>query len=404
MSKVVRVQDGDYKIIVGSVITPGDIILDTNPTGDLGAQGKVIVTGDLEVRGNTIVVQTETLTIKDNIIEINKGETGEGVSTIGPTAGIRIDRGTEPDVSILWDENLESRYPTLGLDLPGTFKFIDNNGDLMPIATNSINTFGSDLSLISSGTGVITVSGTTDYEQRILDYNTLGVVYEIKSVKRLANVAEIELTSVHSFESGARVDIVCFFDASFSVVNISATVVNDSTISYPNSGPNLEITELEAGLGGTVRPTTLFDDDYIPNMRAVADYTKSEITSFVGKRVQEGDTRVQTNDSDTTGVSEITLTVDGIQRAFVNNNGLYVDSVNVFGSGISNYLTDNLQINSVLNIQNKLTDPDPDPGYVKLYSKTNPGSGDTGLYFVNTLGNNDELISKTKALLFSLIL
>jgi hypothetical protein len=33
-----------------------------------------------------------------------------------------------------------------------------------------------------------------------------------------------------------------------------------------------------------------------------------------------------------------------------------------------------------------------------------PGTGGTGLFFVNTEGTRDELISKTKALLYSLIL
>ena len=33
MTKVVRVRDSDYKIVVGSTGSPANIILDTNPTG-----------------------------------------------------------------------------------------------------------------------------------------------------------------------------------------------------------------------------------------------------------------------------------------------------------------------------------------------------------------------------------
>jgi len=84
MSKVVRVQDGDYKIVTQ---LNGTITLDT------GNQiGQVIVTGDLLVQGNTTTVESETMTVKDNIIYLNYGETGAGVS-LG-TAGISIERGS----------------------------------------------------------------------------------------------------------------------------------------------------------------------------------------------------------------------------------------------------------------------------------------------------------------------
>jgi hypothetical protein len=33
MSKIVRVQNGDYKIVVGAKNAPGTIYLDTNPMG-----------------------------------------------------------------------------------------------------------------------------------------------------------------------------------------------------------------------------------------------------------------------------------------------------------------------------------------------------------------------------------
>jgi hypothetical protein len=64
---------------------------------------------------------------------------------------------------------------------------------------------------------------------------------------------------------------------------------------------------------------------------------------------------------------------------------------------------DDILIKSVLNIANLETVPSTPVGYIKLYSSDTPGTGGTGLYFVNTEGTNDELISKTKAILYSLI-
>jgi hypothetical protein len=57
-----------------------------------------------------------------------------------------------------------------------------------------------------------------------------------------------------------------------------------------------------------------------------------------------------------------------------------------------------------LSIANRSGTPSTPIGYVKVFSRNNPGTGGTGLFFTNTVGTTDELISKTKALLYSLIL
>lgn len=403
MSKVVRVQDGDYKVVVGSSITPGNIILDTNPAGEFGTQGEVRITGDLIVLGNITAVQSETLTVNDNIIELNKGETGNGVSTLGTTSGIRVNRGTRPYVEFVWDESLLSRNPLTGVNTPGTFKFTTLSDQLIPIATNSINTDGGDLALISSGDGVITVTGTTDYEQRILDYANLNLLFDIISIQRQSNVAIIQVNGIHGLQNGIRVDVVCFPNSTLNTSSAFITVVNDTTISYTNNGPDIPLTALPLGTGGTVKPNAIIDDDRIPNMRAVADYATASLTSFISKKIQEQDTKVEISDNGTAD-SEIVFTVDSNSRAVINNTGLSVDNINIFGNIISNFLNDNLRVDSVLSLENKITDPIVTPGYVTLYSKSDPGNGGSGVYFVNTAGTDDELISKTRALLYSLIL
>jgi len=74
--KIVKVQSGDYKLVVGSVNpqtgipSAGNITFDTNPTGQVG-DGKVTIKGDLEVLGTTTTVNTETVTIEDNILDLN---------------------------------------------------------------------------------------------------------------------------------------------------------------------------------------------------------------------------------------------------------------------------------------------------------------------------------------------
>ena len=163
MSKFVHVPNGNYKIQVqqGSTIT-----FDTNPNGLDGSaaddqQGKVIVTGDLEVRGNQTFINSETMEVEDNIIVLNKGDSGPGV-TLG-TSGLQINRGpgTANDKYFVYDEALDVF----------AFRTADPSGGAsVGLRTNSISTGSGDLTInTGAGTGVITVTGTVNYEQNVTD-------------------------------------------------------------------------------------------------------------------------------------------------------------------------------------------------------------------------------------------
>jgi hypothetical protein len=390
MSKIVRVQGGDYRIVVGSQNVPGTIYLDTSPNSNRAfPQGDVVISGDLTVLGKSTIVQSETLTIKDNIIYINQGETGNGVSTLGTTAGIGIDRGNEPDVSFLWDESLD------------LFKFVDANDNFTPIATNSIRTSGGNLNLISEGTGIITVSGTVDYQDRVIDYDKLGIQFRITFVERINNIGIVYLLENHLLQTGDVVDITCGSNITFNGTFVQVLdIPTPTSFTYANIGLNVVVEPAN----GTVRLNPIKDDDIIPNIRAVADYTNFLLQAVSINKIQENDTKVEVRDLDTSGVSEIVFEVDGAQRAIINNGGLSVDNINIRNNAISNFSNDNLLINSVLSIANRTGTPSTPIGYVKVFSRNIPGTGGTGLFFTNTQSTTDELISKTKALLYSLIL
>lgn len=64
----------------------------------------IVLDGNLSVLGSTTSVESVNSTISDNVIFLNSGETGAGVVTLGSTAGITIDRGSLPDVTLRWNE------------------------------------------------------------------------------------------------------------------------------------------------------------------------------------------------------------------------------------------------------------------------------------------------------------
>ena len=147
MSKYLNVPNGNYKV---SVQTGGTIFLDTG-----FETGTVEISGNLLVKGDQTTVNTAQLDIEDNIITLNSGETGAGI-TLGDS-GIRINRGTLPDSFFKYDE-----------DVAG-FIAINESSQLISLATNEIDSRSQNL-LLNAGTSTVNVSPTVNYEQKVFTY------------------------------------------------------------------------------------------------------------------------------------------------------------------------------------------------------------------------------------------
>lgn len=65
--------------------------------------GNITIKGNVTQEGDTFISQAETVEINDNLLLINKGEVGAGVTK--GIAGIEIDRGTLPNYQIIFDES-----------------------------------------------------------------------------------------------------------------------------------------------------------------------------------------------------------------------------------------------------------------------------------------------------------
>ena len=163
MSKYVNVPTGNYSVIVQS---GGTITLDTGPQ-----VGDVTVTGNLTVQGSTTTVTSQNLDVKDNILTLNSGETGAGITL--DDSGLEMDRGTFVNALFTFNENIQWSDPVTDTTKTGGFVFKDANNALIGIRTNNINTGGGDLYLINSGTGTVSVTGTNNYENQVTDDDDL---------------------------------------------------------------------------------------------------------------------------------------------------------------------------------------------------------------------------------------
>ena len=154
MSQVLQT-NGNYTI---KTSLNGDIILNTGP-----AVGRVIITGDLVVQGDTTDVNVADLFVEDNVITLNTGETGNGVTK--GYAGIEVDRGTEDNASFVYNESTDAWQIVRGQN--GTYSFTESNLKLRQL--HFVDATGGDpiapeLTIVNAGLGALRLSGRTEYE------------------------------------------------------------------------------------------------------------------------------------------------------------------------------------------------------------------------------------------------
>lgn len=320
MSRVLKVSESDYRVQVRS---NGTITLDTGTN-----VGTVVVTGDLVVQGNYTTLNTANVTIEDNIILLNKGEQGSGV-TLG-TAGVQIQRSLNsssssyPDAQFLWSESL-THNDGAG-NVAGTFILQTANGTKSGLQVTTIANNGStDLIFdMKNSNGVLRVANSTNYYQRVTQDD------DIPNWKTITNY-------VAAYNGVAVVD----------------------RLYYP--------------------PTALFGQE---------------------------DTKIQAF------TTNIQFYVAQQTIATISPVGLSVNNINLLGDTITNTSANNLsltaindvvEVNAVLALSDRGTNPSVTAGKTKIYSSPTAGPGKSGLFFKN-VNTSDELVSKNRAVLLSILL
>ena len=315
---------------------------------ELDAPGGVVkINGDLNITGNSSSVSSQDLIVSDNIIILNDGEEGPGVS-LG-TSGIQISRGdSDTDARVFWYEGKSFLNPDTGLDQPGAFSFELGDGELVGIYTNSIQVAeNGNLFLINQGTGVVSVTGTTDYEKQIFAYTGNDISFNIATPDRLAAPA---------------------------------------------------------------------DDDILPNIKSVKDYVRSyhlyNYQSKISSPTPEGTTEVRLFDvaaGDPDSKAEIAI--NGTVVSSFEESVSYIYNLRFEGSTlINNDIAQPMTIQSnegtiivdgALNLVYNTEPAQPTTGTI-MYTSTEQDGG-TGIFFKTETGTHSELVSKDKALLYSLL-
>ena len=343
MSKYLNIPQGNYKVTVQE---GGTIILDP------GGLGSVVVTGNLSVQGATTYLETTDSVIEDNTIILNRGETGNGVTRDSGQAGIRIDRGNITDAQWLFVEDITwTDTANAGTIDQGAWSPRDPQDRVLGIETVSIVTPGTNLNLLGQYTGPggssipnpgkITVSGTGgNYHLRMSDDD------DIPNKRYVDDTIENYLSAnvPNRIEAGALGDALTSFR------------VFDSSVDTGVSRVELKLDNV------------------------LTQEWNSVYTDFYGIRIEQTDLGTEIK---TTSTSE---------------NDLILSAT---GTG-SVVVEDNLRIARIGHEGDDRLEPDAPTEGVTLYAD-NSNAGATGIYFANEDGQRDEVISRNRALVYSML-
>ena len=327
--------NGDYIIKTGD---GADIKLDTGP-----GIGNVRVTGNLVVEGDTLTVSAENLNVNDNIIVLNFGETGSGVTL--RYSGIQVDRGTSQPASLIFDENDDIWLFTIGSP-EGSLTYGSSKIRLKEIHTNSDTDTG-DLGFNVGANGVLKIlSSGGNYDLRVTsdddipnkkyvdDAIQLSPTYQIKSPGNAPEgdtrviIADVHVTPNIASEPGS---IAAFVDQT------GLTSFGESAVTVVVDG----------------QQSAQFFKDFVFIQQL--EFNSNEITNS------------NTN-----------------ENIYIRTQG-----------------TGKLQVNYGIQLETIAGTPAFVSGNSIIYSNA-PGLGDSGIFFTNS-SNTDELISRNKAFVLSML-
>lgn len=356
--------NGDYLIKTGE---GNDITLNTGP-----GVGRVLVTGNLVVEGDTLTVSAENLNVNDNIITLNYGESGAGVSLI--YSGIKIDRGTELPASFVYDESFDTFQIVTGAE--GAYGFTNSRIKTRYILTDP-DTDSGDLTVINQGVGVIKVTGTQDYEEQITDDDDIPN-------KKYVDDAIRDNPTFQVLDDNTRVIVTDKNEGFFSALNPAYPITapqNAGTSEryfFDNTGytTNNE-SAISVLVDGTLIAQFFNNRLEIGNLEIGGGDSQTEITTKEGITNEDIILRTQ-------GSGKVTINY-ALQLENIGVNPTYVSSAGLLHAGPVSIGTTGLYF-----VNDSLTDP------VTSVNPSNPTNNDTRY-------QRGELISKNKALLFSML-
>nr|BAR39874.1 hypothetical protein [uncultured Mediterranean phage uvMED] len=238
----VNVSVANLKTALASDLGGSATIGDANDTITFGED--VIVTGDLTVSGDTVTVNTATLSVEDPLIYMAKNQTGSASVDIGLIG----ERGDDTNVGIIFDEsaNVWSAITTADTGTTAGNVSISDYADFRAGTITSDDGFAGDL------TGDVT--GNADTSTKIASITNSNIV-QLTTSQTLTNKS-IDLGdntisgSVAEFNTALQSDSFCTLANTVTLTNktLTAPTLTTPALGTPASGVMTNVTGTAASL------------------------------------------------------------------------------------------------------------------------------------------------------------
>jgi len=157
---------------ITSLTTNGDITLTPNGTGQVAVSSGMTVTGDLTVNGTTTTIDSQTLVVEDPLIQLAKNNSGGDANTFDQ--GLFMNRGSDDNVSFMWDESADEFVAAITSGEDGTTAgnvTIDSYADFK---AKDIESSGGNFIGSAQGITTLTTSSTVIFDGGAFTFNEAG--------------------------------------------------------------------------------------------------------------------------------------------------------------------------------------------------------------------------------------
>ena len=282
-------------ITAGTALGGKAVILDASK--NISGINDLTVAGNLTVSGTTTTIDTTNLQIEDNIILLNKGQTGSAASN---AVGIEVDRGSTANAKFVFDDSDDKwkwtidnstfyRLPSLGLSDP---LGVSEGGTGLTSISSLLN---SNITLSSLGIGSV-----TNASQATIQSATLTA----------ATASDVGLGNVENKSASTIIGEIVASD----IPNLAATKITSGTLSAARGGTGL--TAITTLLNSNTTKSNVGLSN-VPNI----DFTSANTGLIHSTNYNGAQTVFTVQDADETEV----LISHGRQLRFVEGNGLDIN-------------------------------------------------------------------------------
>ena len=190
-----------------------NLVLSANGTGVVAVSDSLTVSGDLTVSGTTTTVNSETISLADNIISLNSNFTSGS-----PTedSGISITRGGSTAKTLLWDETNDKWTVGSETFVAGTFE-----GNLTGNVTGTVSGNAGSATVLATARTIALggdVSGSANFDGSA-NITITATVADDSHNHTIANVDGLQTALDNRYESGDNLSVGTIASGAITITN-----------------------------------------------------------------------------------------------------------------------------------------------------------------------------------------